>query len=80
MLLAPGSLTSCALKFANDLDTGIVRLTDDTLGIVTGGVVRLTIDGSGTGIFSGNVSIAGDLNVTGSATFADNIALIIALG
>ena len=75
--LLQGSLTSCALKFANDHNTGLISPSPDQLGLVTGGIARLTIDSSGLATFSGNVSITGDLTVTGG--YPDNIALIVAL-
>lgn len=79
MGLSPGSLSSCALKFASDPNTGIISPGSDQLALVTGGVARITIDSSGTATFANNVSIAGDLTVTGSFTSSDNLALIVAL-
>lgn len=77
--LSPGALNSCALKFANDIDTGIISPGANQLALVTGGVARITIDSSGSAAFSGNVSITGDLSVTGNFDTRDNLALIIAL-
>jgi hypothetical protein len=77
--LSPGSLTSCALKFANDPNTGIISPGPDQIAIVTGGVTRLTIDSSGSATFVNNVSIAGNLTLTGNFTSSDNLALIVAL-
>lgn len=79
MGLSPGSLSSCALKFANDPNTGLTSPGSDQLALVTGGVARVTIDSAGTATFTGNVSVAGNLTVTGSFTSTDNIALIVAL-
>ena len=76
--LALGSLTSCALKFANDANTGIISPGADQISLVTGGVARLTIDSAGAVTIPGNVSITGDLNVSGAQN--SNIALIVALG
>ena len=76
---APGSLSSCALKFATDPNTGLINPGSDQLALVTGGVARLTIDSAGAATFTGNVSIAGSLTVNGSFTSTDNIALIVAL-
>ena len=75
---ALGSLTSCALKFASDANTGIISPGPDQLSLVTGGVARLTIDSAGAVTIPGNVSIAGDLDVSGAQN--SNIALIVALG
>ena len=75
-----GSLTSCALKFANDPNTGIISTGSDQIALVTGGVARLTIDGSGSATIPGNVSITGSLTVNGLLNSNDNIALIVALG
>ena len=79
MGLSPGSLSSCALKFASDPNTGIISPSSDQLALVTGGVARITIDSSGTATFINNVSIVGDLTVSGSFTSSDNLALIVAL-
>ena len=76
--LSAGSLTSCALKFASDPNTGIISGGPDQISLVTGGVARLTIDSAGAVTIPGNVSITGDLNVTGAQN--SNIALIVALG
>ena len=77
--LAIGSLTSCALKFAGDPNTGVIRPGADQLGLVTGGVARLTIDSVGSATFSGNVIVNGTLSAT-TTNFSDQIALILALG
>ena len=73
-----GSLTSCALKFANDHNTGIYSTGADNIGLVTGGVARLTIDSLGSSTFHGNVIVNGTLSAT-STDFQDQIALILAL-
>jgi Major tropism determinant N-terminal domain len=77
--LAPGSLSSCALKFAGDFNTGIISPGADKIALVTGGVARLTIDTAGAITIPGNVSIAGSLTVTGAFNSTENIALIVAL-
>ena len=74
-----GSLTSCALKFANDHNTGIYSTGADNIGLVTGGVARLTIDSVGSSTFHGNVIVNGTLSAT-TTDFSDQIALILALG
>ena len=76
---SPGSLSSCALRFANDPNTGIISPGVDQLALVTGGVARLTIDSGGAATFSGNVSITGSLTVNGAFASSDNLALIVAL-
>jgi hypothetical protein len=76
---SPGSLTSCALKFAGDYNTGIISPGLDQIALVTGGVVRLTIDSSGAVTIPGNVSISGSLSVAGTFDSTDNLALIVAL-
>lgn len=79
MRLSPGSLSSCALKFANDPNTGLISSGPDQISIVTGGVARVTIDSSGTTSFTGNVSVAGDFTVAGSFADINSIPLILAL-
>jgi hypothetical protein len=76
---SPGSLTSCALKFAGDPNTGIISPGTDQIALVTGGIARLTIDSSGAITIPGNVSISGSLTVTGALNSSDNLALIVAL-
>lgn len=74
-----GSLTSCALKFAGDPNTGIISPAQDQIAMVTGGVARLTIDSAGAITIPGNVSITGSLTVNGPFNSTDNLALIVAL-
>jgi len=78
--LVNGSLSSCALKFAGDPNTGIISPASDELALVTGGSSRLTIDSNGAATFTGNVQINGSLSVTGNFDSGENLALIIALG
>lgn len=78
--LAPGSLSSCALKFANSANTGIISPSVNQIALVTGGVARLTIDTSGSVTIPGNVSITGDLTVSGNFDSTSQLALILALG
>lgn len=77
--LSPGSLSSCALKFANALNTGIYSPGLKQIALVTDGVARLTIDQAGAATFQGNVTIQGSLTVNGNTTSGDTLALIIAL-
>ena len=79
--LSLGSLGSCALKFVNDPDTGIMSTGQDQIQLVTAGVARLTIDSSGTiSVPSGNLLLSGNLVVTGELDSGNQIALILALG
>ena len=77
--LALGSLSSCALKFAGDPDTGIISPGANQLTLVTGGFARLTIDSSGVVTIPGNVNITGNIVVNGTTDFSDQLALILAL-
>jgi hypothetical protein len=77
--LSLGSLSSCALKFANDSNTGLISPGADQIALVTGGVVRLTIDSSGAVTIPGNVAITGSLTLTGNFNSTENLALIVAL-
>ena len=76
---ALGSLSSCALKFAGDPDTGIISPGGNQLSLVTGGFARLTIDSSGVVTIPGNVNITGNITVNGTTDFSDQLALILAL-
>ena len=78
--LALGSLSSCALKFVNDPDTGIMSTGPDQIQLVTGGFARLTIDSSGTISIPNNLIVSGNLTVTGELDSGNQIALILALG
>ena len=79
--LALGSLSSCALKFVNDPDTGIMSTGPDQIQLVTGGFARLTIDSNGNvSIPSGNLTISGNVTVTGNLDSSNQLALILALG
>ena len=80
--LALGSLSSCALKFVNDPDTGIMSTGQDQIQLVTGGVARLTIDSSGTVSIpnNSNLIVSGNLTVSGELDSSSQIALILALG
>ena len=75
-----GSLSSCALKFAGDSNTGLISPAADEISLVTGGSSRLTIDSNGAATFTGNVQVNGSLSVTGGFDSGENLALIIALG
>ena len=80
--LALGSLSSCALKFAGDPDTGIISSGPNQLTLVTGGFARLTIDSSGAITIpnNGNLSVTGNLTVNGTLDSGNQLALILALG
>tara|TARA_Y100001938_G_scaffold96029_1_gene131441 strand:- start:297 stop:695 length:399 start_codon:yes stop_codon:yes gene_type:complete len=75
--LITGTGANPSLTFVGDTNTGLFSGGADQVGLATGGSARLTIDSSGVTTFNGNVSIQGDLSVTG--TTPDNIALIVAL-
>ena len=75
--LITGTGTNPSLTFAGDSNTGLFSGGADQVGLATAGSARLTIDSSGVSTFHGNVSIQGDLTVTGAAP--DNLALIVAL-
>ena len=79
-VLSPGSLSSCAIKFANSLNTGIISPGIGQIALVANGVAGLTIDSSGSITIPGNVLISGGLTVSGSFESTDNLALIVALG
>ena len=74
-----GSLSSCALKFAGDPDTGVISPGLDQISLVTGGFARLTIDSSGVVTIPGNVNITGNIVVNGTTDFSDQLALKLAL-
>jgi hypothetical protein len=75
--LSVGSLSSCALKFVNDPNTGIISPGTDQIALVTGGASRLSVDSSGSVTIPGNLLVAG--SVTGSITFDNGSAAVPAL-
>lgn len=77
--LLPGSLSSCALKFLGDSNTGFISPGADQFSIVTGGVARLTADANGSINIPGNLAVTGNVSVTGDVNSSATLALIIAL-
>lgn len=78
--LSPGSLSSCALKFANSASTGLYSPGVGQVALVANGIAGLTIDSTGAITIPGNVLISGSLTVNGAFNSTDNLALIVALG
>jgi hypothetical protein len=72
-----GSLSSCALKFINDPNTGIISPGADQIALVTGGASRLSVDSSGSVTIPGNLLVSGAF--TGSITFDNGSAAVPAL-
>jgi hypothetical protein len=77
--LSPGSLASCALKFANSINTGLYSPTVGTVALVSSGVAGVILDTSGNVTMPKNVIVSGSLTVTGSFISNDTLALIVAL-
>jgi len=77
--LQSGSAANPSLSFSGDTNTGLFSGGPDQIGLSSGGNARLTIDSSGVITFTGNVSINGDLSITGAYNTPDNLALIIGL-
>ena len=72
-----GSLSSCALKFINDPNTGIISPGADQIALVTGGASRLSVDSSGSVTIPGNLLVAGAF--TGTITLDNGSAAVPAL-
>lgn len=72
--LSPGSLNSCALKFASSYNTGIYSPTPGSVALVSNGIAGLTMDSSG------NVTFPGNVTVTGTLDSSSILAFIVALG
>jgi hypothetical protein len=72
-----GNLSSCALKFINDPNTGIISPGADQIALVTGGASRLSIDSSGSVTIPGNLLVSGSL--AGALTLDDGSAAVPAL-
>lgn len=66
-----GTATAPTYAFANDTNTGIYRPNADTLGLVTNGVERMTINATG------DITIAGNLTVTGGTTTLNTQSVLI---
>ena len=62
--LPDGTAAAPSLSFASDAGNGVFLAGTDTVGISTGGTQRVTVDGSG------NVTISGDLTVSGAESFS----------
>ena len=77
--LPTGSPSNCAIKFANDVGTGLISPSTGSLALATAGVARLTIDSNGAVTIPGNVTVGGTLSAT-TTNFSDQLALILALG
>tara|TARA_Y100001938_G_scaffold133948_1_gene193883 strand:- start:233 stop:634 length:402 start_codon:yes stop_codon:yes gene_type:complete len=77
--LPVGSPTNCAIKFANDVGTGLISPSTGSLALATAGVARLTIDSNGAVTIPGNVTVSGTLTAD-NTNFSDQLALILALG
>jgi hypothetical protein len=63
--LSPGSLNSCALKFASNAGTGLISPSTGTLALVASGIQGLLVTSSGDLAIPGNVTLAGTLSLTG---------------
>ncbi len=74
-----GSPTNCAIKFVNDVGTGLISPSTGSLALATAGVARLTIDSNGAVTIPGNVTVSGTLTAD-NTNFSDQLALILALG
>ena len=69
--LPDGTAAAPALAFSSDQANGVYLAGTDTVGISTGGTQRFTVDGSG------NVSISGDLTVSGATTTVESTTVTI---
>jgi hypothetical protein len=68
--LPSGSAASPSLRFSGDIDTGIFRSAENTIGFTTGGTVAVTIDGSG------NLTAAGFINALSDARLKTDLKVI----
>ena len=69
--LPDGTAAAPALAFSSDQANGVYLAGTDTVGISTGGTQRVTVDGSG------NVTITGDLTVSGATTTVESTTVTI---
>ncbi len=74
--LPDGTAASPALRFTNDTDSGLYRLDSNTIALITGGTAGngVTINTSGN-VGIGTTSPATALDITGSGTFSENLAV-----
>ena len=66
-----GTAAAPAFSFESDAGNGVFLAGTDTVGISTGGTQRVTVDGSG------NVTISGDLTVSGATTTVESTTVTI---
>jgi len=64
-----GSAASPSLLFTDDTNTGIYRLTDDSIGFTTNGTVKMCISGASGNVGIGTTGPGSKLSVSGGATF-----------
>ena len=69
--LPDGTAAAPSLSFSSDAANGLFLSGTDTVGISTGGTERFTVDGSG------NVSITGNLSVSGTTTTINSTTLTV---
>ena len=80
LLAADGTAAKPGIAFAADVNTGLKRNAADEVGLVTGGVERVTVDtsgkvGIGTSSPLANLNVKDDTNYTPSLTYTDGSLL-----
>jgi hypothetical protein len=73
LLVSDGTVGTPALRFSSDVDTGLYRVGADSVGVSAGGVVRLTVNATGT-------TAAGDLAVNGNDITSTGVLRITPTG
>jgi hypothetical protein len=73
-LFGDGTLAEPGVRFSGDTNTGIRRVTTDTVAIVTNALDRVTVNTTGASV-TGNLSATGTLAATGAATLSSTLAV-----
>lgn len=76
-LFPDGNAAAPAFRFTNDQDSGFYRVGNNTIGIVTGGTLRATINGSGNVAINASADTGHRFSVGGNSQFGSQGTLYV---